>query len=94
MPVPYHHFYLADLRRAASASGLQPEYEANLRVLMDAAERMRQEYEAAFAQVQQSANDFLTRHYDRLRPSLRPCHQKRFDSGARVVEINQGFPGG
>lgn len=85
MPVGYHHFYLRDFKNIMATAGLVTEL-AELKVL----EAQEKELHRQAGELRQRriglANNVLATHYTKLRPLLRPCHQKRFDAGEKQVE--------
>ena len=84
------NFYVTDLRHAAGDAHMLAEFVQRVGVHMDRAEAALNEYYAQRDRVSTEADAFLQEHYDRLRPHLRPCHQKRFDTGPKEVAVPSG----
>jgi hypothetical protein len=86
MPIGYHHFYYSDLTQAVRKAGLSTSPEAALLdFLMTEELAARETASAKERQRQLAANKLLLENYDKLRPYLRPCHQRRFDATAKEV---------
>lgn len=86
MPVPYHHLYYDDLAWAIRQAGLSAQAE-HIFAARRKEEELHRAAQTAHWDVRDAANNFLANYYQELRPHLRACHQKRFDSGNKIVEV-------
>ena len=86
MPVGYHHLYYYDFASVLRAAGMTAEVEA-LEKLRAEEDRLQAEAYQARQRLEAACNQLLEEQYARIRPHLRLCHQRRFDTGKKDVEM-------
>ena len=87
MPAPYHHFRYREFKDSVSAAKLDDAHKI-ITCLEEEHARARQQASDLKHHLNAKCNQILAQHYAALRPHLRPCHQKRFDTGDKQVELD------
>jgi hypothetical protein len=86
MPVPYHHLYFSGFAEVVRAAGLDKAGEwLEVRALLARETEARKRVAECSSERAKAVDAFLTNHYELLRPHLRDCHKRRFDSGKKEV---------
>lgn len=86
MPSPHHHYYLRTFMQ--DLKSIDPYRFLELQELEKREDELLQEAYKLRQERIQAANTWLQEHADRIRPVLRPCHQRRLDEGKLDVEPN------